>query len=23
MKQGLCALFSTGINFWKVPIENN
>ena len=20
MKQGLCALFSTGINFWKVPV---
>lgn len=20
MKQGLCALFSTGINFWKVPL---
>jgi hypothetical protein len=20
MKQGLCALFATGINFWKVPI---
>jgi hypothetical protein len=23
MKQGLCALFATGINFWKVPIEFN
>ena len=23
MKQGLCALFTTGINFWKVPIEKN
>lgn len=23
MKQGLCALFTTGINFWKVPIERN
>lgn len=23
MKQGLCALFTTGMNFWKVPIENN
>jgi len=23
MKQGLCALFATGINFWKVPIEYN
>lgn len=23
MKQGLCALFSTGINFWKVPVEFN
>ena len=23
MKQGLCALFATGTNFWKVPIENN
>lgn len=23
MKQGLCALFATGINFWKVPVEHN
>jgi hypothetical protein len=23
MKQGLCSLFATGINFWKVPIEYN
>jgi hypothetical protein len=23
MKQGLCALFATGVNFWKVPIEYN
>jgi len=23
MKQGLCALFSTGVNFWKAPIEQN
>lgn len=23
MKQGLCALFTTGINFWKVPVEKN
>lgn len=23
MKKGLCALFTTGINFWKVPIEEN
>lgn len=23
MKKGLCALFTTGINFWKVPIEKN
>lgn len=23
MKKGLCALLTTGINFWKVPIEKN
>lgn len=23
MKQGLCALFTTGVNFWKVPTEKN
>lgn len=23
MKQGLCALFATGVNFWKVPTEFN
>ena len=23
MQQGLCALFATGVNFWKVPIEEN
>lgn len=23
MKKGLCALMTTGINFWKVPIEKN
>ena len=23
MKQGLCALFATGVNFWKAPIEEN
>ncbi len=23
IKQGLCALFTTGINFWKVPTEKN
>lgn len=23
MKKGLCALFTTGINFWKVPVEEN
>lgn len=23
MKKGLCALMTTGINFWKVPIERN
>jgi hypothetical protein len=23
MKKGLCALFTTGINFWKVPMEEN
>lgn len=23
MKEGLCALFTTGINFWKLPIEKN
>ena len=23
MKQGLCSLFATGVNFWKVPIEFN
>lgn len=23
MKQGLCSLFATGINFWKAPIEYN
>jgi hypothetical protein len=23
MKQGLAALFTTGINFWKVPLESN
>ena len=23
MKQGLAALFTTGINFWKVPLETN
>jgi hypothetical protein len=23
MKHGLCALFTTGMNFWKVPIEYN
>lgn len=23
MKQGLCALMTTGINFWKVPIQKN
>jgi hypothetical protein len=23
MKQGLAALFTTGINFWKVPLEAN
>lgn len=23
MKQGLCSLFATGINFWKVPLEYN
>lgn len=23
MKQGLCSLFATGINFWKVPTEQN
>jgi hypothetical protein len=23
MKQGLCALFATGVNFWKVPVEFN
>lgn len=23
MKKGLCALMTTGINFWKVPIRKN
>eukprot|EP00919_Chromeraceae_sp_WS-2016_P022077 GHVR01052499.1.p1 GENE.GHVR01052499.1~~GHVR01052499.1.p1 ORF type:complete len:114 (+),score=13.19 GHVR01052499.1:6301-6642(+) len=23
MKEGLCALFTTGMNFWKVPTECN
>lgn len=23
MKQGLCSLFATGVNFWKVPTEYN
>lgn len=23
IKQGLCALFTTGVNFWKVPTEKN
>ena len=23
MKKGLCALFTTGINFWKVPVQKN
>lgn len=23
MKKGLCALFTSGINFWKVPLEEN
>jgi hypothetical protein len=23
MKKGLCALFASGINFWKVPLEQN
>lgn len=23
MKKGLCALFTTGVNFWKLPIEEN
>ena len=23
MKEHLCAQFTTGINFWKVPVEKN